>query len=325
MLIFGQVMLFSLSQLATFSCAETYNTFVGMLQNQSPAIQMKGKDGLARIIKKNILKRDPTEFSEDTFQFGHFINPTTYDLAVGISFPRYWGNLVILTQKNGRYVPVVVNTSIAFIETIETTKLFPGTLDQLALNLFSGGSGVRHWAKDIYRWDGEKMRIIWAGVLKESYVKWPPGPQGEINGHIVRSEITFNDLRITGAKEIITVATLEEGIFNPQSMELEKVQSRREISAVHKWDETLFFYVAKYGKILSDNVTAHCWEGIPPKEGSKTFLRGEKVGILEKPGYDAAEQTYHTVTGKEHFCEISKSDVEIVEKTGVRVEQMVAP
>lgn len=316
MLIFGQVIVLSLSLLSGSACSETYDAFVGMLQNSSPAIQDKGKERLARMIKKNLLKSDPEQFSEDTFHFGHFINSKTLDLAIGISFPRYWGNLVVLTQKNGRYVPVGLNKSIAFIESLETVKLFPGPLDQLVLNLFSGGSGLRHWAKDIYRWDGKAMRMIWAWVRKDLYKRWPPGPQGEITGHVVRSEITFSDLKGDGVKEIITSIILEEGIFDPQGWELEKVVSQSETRSIHKWDESLFFYVAKYGDILSPSITVRCWEGIPPKEGSETLLKGRIVGILEKPGYDKVDQAYHAVIGKEHFCKIPKSAVKLLFKNG---------
>jgi hypothetical protein len=201
---------------------------------------------------------------------------------------------------------------IGFLESLESVKLFPGHLDQLVLNLFGGGSGLRHWGKDIYRWDGQRLRMIWAGVRKELYTRWPPGPQGEITGHVVRSEIFYNDLNGDGVKEIITATVIEEGIFSRRSEEFERVVSRRETKTIHQWDESLFFYVAKHGEILPPSITVRCWEGIPPNEGSETLLRGRKVGIEEIPGLVNVVQGYRAVIGKEHFCEIPKSAVKLV-------------
>jgi len=313
MLIIGQITIILLGLLSGSACSETYDALVAMIEDPNHQIQMKGKERLAFVIKKNFLKRDPEQFSQDTFYFAHFINSKTRDLAMGISFPPYEGNLVVLTEKNGRYVPTGPITGIGFVESIEAVKLFPGPLDQLVLNLYGGGSGWRHWAKDIYRWDGKKIRMIWAWVRRDLYKKWPSGSRGEIIGHAVRSEISFSNLRGDAVKEIRTSNTLEKGIFAHQSWELEKVTSRRETNTIHKWDQSIFFYVAKYGEILPPGISVRCWEGIPQKEGSETLLKGRKVGIIEIPGtHKPEDQVYRVVIGKEHFCETPKTAIRIL-------------
>lgn len=139
-LILGQFMVLLLSPLSESAWPETYDSLVAMLHDPDSSVQIEGKERLALIIKKNLPKSElhygPDQFTEDTFLFGHFINPNALDLAIGISVPApRQGNLVVLTLKNGPYVPVEPVTGIGLIESLETVKLFPGPLDQLVLDM----------------------------------------------------------------------------------------------------------------------------------------------------------------------------------------------
>jgi hypothetical protein len=238
-------------------------------------------------------------------------------LAVGISAPPREGNLVVLTKRNGRYLPIAPVTGIGFIESMESVKLFPCPLEQIVLNLFGGGTGERDWDKDIYRWDGTKMRMIWAWVRKNIYAKWFPKPEDTV-GHVIRSEINFVGSGACGPKEIHTCSMVDEGIFPHQKgheLDLEKVTSHVERCEVHRWDDSLFFYIAKHGEISSPEITVSCQQGIPQREEPQTLHGGIRVGILNIPGvHRADDQTYHAVIGKEHFCEIPKSAVHILDE-----------
>ena len=66
-------------------------------------------------------------FSEDSVLVGRFTNPHTPDVAVGISFPPYRGNLVILREIDGRYVPMEPIVGLGFIESMQAVQLFPAT------------------------------------------------------------------------------------------------------------------------------------------------------------------------------------------------------
>jgi hypothetical protein len=133
---------------------------------------------------------------------------------------------------------------------------------------------------------------------------------------VIRGEISYNDLNSDGVKEIVTFTVIEDGIFERRTEEFERIVSRRETKTIHRWDESLFFYVAKHGEILPPRITVRCWDGIPPKEGSETLLRGRKVGIEEIPGLINVVEGYRAVIGKEHFCEIPKSAVKLLLENG---------
>lgn len=298
-------------------CAETCDDLVTMMQNWAPSMQDKAKSALAYTIKKNVLNMDPEQFTENTFLLGHFINPDAPDLAVGISVPPREGNLVILSKGNSQYLPRATVTGIAFIESMESTQLFPCPLEQIVLNLYGGGSGKQHWGKDIYRWDGTKMRMIWAWVRKDIDVKWPPGPKG-IDGHFVRSEARIIDSGVGSPKEIHTLSVVDVGVFSRRKghrSELEEVTSHIERRQVHRWDDSLFFYLAKHGEILPPRISFNCQEGVPQKKGSETLAAGSVVGILDIPGaHRSSDEDYHAVIGKEHFCEIPKLAVRVLEE-----------
>jgi hypothetical protein len=295
--------------------AYDYDRLVAMVHSSKPAVHMEGKEKIALIIKKTLLRSQfyygPEQFTENCFCFGHFINPRAPDLAVGISLPPHRGNLVILTQKNGRYITEHAVTGIGFVEDMEVVRLFPGALDQLALNLYGGGSDWEHWGKDIYRWDGKAMRLIWAWIREDVFKRWP-NPHGEGVGTRVRGEISLDGSNRDGVKEVVTSDTVEECVFSDDT-EMAKVVSRRETKRIHRWDESLFYFVYEYGEIVAPSITAQCTEGIPQKETSKILTEGTRVGILEPPGYFKFEtEVYHAVIGKECFCEIPKSAVRLL-------------
>jgi len=316
-LLFSQAMILFLVLLPHTGRAGTYDDLVAMMRSSASSTQIKAKTTIAFSIKKSVLGMDPNRFTEDTFLFGHFINPDTPDLAVGISIPPRRGNLVILTKIDGRYLPIAPVRGIGFIESIESINLFSGPSEQVVLNLFGGGSGKQHWGKDIYCWDGTKMRMIWAWVRKDIDVKWPPESKGTV-GRVVRSEVSIIRPGDNGPKEIHTMSVVDVGVFSHQKghkSELEKVTSHIERREVHRWDDSLFFYVANHGEILPTEITVRCWKGIPQSEGSETLNRGMRIGILDIPGvHHASDEAYHCIIGKEHFCEIPKSAVHIVDE-----------
>ncbi len=270
---------------------------------------------LAHAIKKNLLGMDPEKFTEDTFRFGHFINPKSADLAVGISVPPGWGYLVVLSKKDGKYIPAGPVVDVGFIEDIESIKLFPGPLNQLVVKDYGQGTGTRQWEEAIYRWDGTAMREIWNWVRKALYKHWPPEPNGETIGYAVRSEVFINDSAGRGAKEIVTSSEVDEGVFYDEEgryCELKKITSNRKTRVTHKWDESLFYYVAKCGKILSPEITVRCPRRGNRSESSDTLYAGMKVGIREIPGTALSlGEDYDVVVGKEHFCKIPKSAVQV--------------
>jgi hypothetical protein len=297
--------------------AETYDSFVTMLQNPNSKVQMMGKEQLALFIKKNLLKSQfnygPEQYTENIFYFGYFTNTKIQDLAIGISLPPYRGNLVILSQKDGHYTPMSIITGIGFVESMKSANLFPGPLEQLVLNLYGGGSGWQHWGTDIYRWDGASMRMIWAWIREDVFKKWPASDNKPV-GTRLRSQINFSDSNNDGYREIITSDKVEEGVFSVTGSDLEQVLSRDETTSIHRWDESLFFFVSRYGEIIVPNITVSCTMGIPQKQGSEILSEGKKLGILEPPGYFkfGAQAFYHTIIGKEHFCEIPKHAIRLI-------------
>ncbi len=286
---------------------------MNIVRDPNPSVRMKGEMALAQIIKKNVLNRELSldRLTEDIFCFGRFINPKADDLAVGISTPPYGGYLIVLTQKNGHYVPVP-HVGIGFIQSIERVKLLSGDLEQIVLDLYSGGSGLRHWGKDIYCWDGEAMRMIWTWVRKEKI-------EGirKTSGHIIQSDIFFEKARGGGPGEIITSTTVEKGILDLDSWELAKVTSSSKTKQVHRWDQSLFFYVPEYGRILPPQVTVSCRQGIPQKKTLVTLKEGTTIGILDIPCCKQA-QSHMGVIGKEHFCEIPEPFIKVLSNNEVK-------
>lgn len=299
------------------ACAKGYDGLVAMLLEPDPSVQDKGKEMLASAIKKNLLRMEPEQYTEDTFLFGHFVNRETADLAVGISIPPGGGHLVILSQKRGQYIPAGPVIGTGLIQDIKSVRLFPGSLDQLILNTYGQGSNVHQWGEDIYRWDGRAMREIWKWVRKSVESSWLVEPNGETTGKVTRSQISINDSANGMATEIVTSSEVDEGIFSDEKgreWEFKKVTSHHETRAVHRWDESLYFYVAKYGRILPSKITVYCTRGKGPGKKSETLHAGMKVGILEIPGTALSlGETYHAVIGKESFCEIPKTAVKVDE------------
>lgn len=295
--------------------AQNYDGLVAMLRNPNHSIQMKGKEMLARTIKESLLSMDPEQSTEDTFLFGHFINPTFSDLAIGISVPPGSGHLVVLSKRAGRYVPAGPVIDVPFIEDITSIKLFPGRLNQIALEDYGQGSGTRYWGEDILRWDGTAMRTIWTWIRKALYKNWPPEPGGEIIGYAVRSKIFIKDRANGKTRKIVTSSTDDEGVFSDKERrywELERITSHRETKVTHEWNEPLYFYVAKSGEVMSPEITVSCSPRVNGIEGSDTLYAGMKVGILEIPGTALSKgQDYDVVVGKEHFCKIPKSAVRL--------------
>jgi hypothetical protein len=316
-LVFGQTVILFLGLFSEPVHPQTYDALVAMIGNDNSSVRVKGKTKLARTIKETMLKGelDPDQATEDTFCFGHFVNPTALDLAVGISTIPYGGNLIVLAQRNGHYVPLDPVTGIGHIESIEAVRLLHGQYDQLSLNLYGGGSGFRHWANDIYCWDGKTIRMIWAWLRKEVYEQWQPGSRREYTGHVIQSTITIGSMRNNSARDIITSTVIENGVFDPRtSSVLSTVTSKNEEDLVHRWDQSLFFYVARHGRILPDKITVSCKKGIPQKEGSVALKQGTRIGVIDMPGFFQPDaEHYATVIGKEHFCEIPKSAVKLLD------------
>jgi hypothetical protein len=266
---------------------------------------------LSRLIKKGLLATDPEQLSVDTFLRGNFVNSSLQDVAIGISFPPRSGNLVILSQNEGQYSPIGAVTGVGFIESLEKVKLFQGPLDQLVLNMFGGGSSWRHWAKDIYRWDGTKMRMIWAWVRRDAY-KGTSVDETRVSGRQVNGDISYRDRDGEGIKDIVAKATIEEGVFLRSEWKLREITSRRRIEGIHRWDESLFYFVERHGEIILPQLAVRCWRGIPSLEETEIVQRGRKVGILEVPGFHAdLSHAYHVVIAKETFCEIPRSAIRI--------------
>ena len=309
------ILLLVLLLLPGIACTQDYDSLVTMLRNPDPSMQNKAKEMLARSIKKSLLSMDPEKFTEDTFQFGNFVNPGIPDLAVGISIPPGWGYLVILTKRDGHYMAAGPVIEVGLVQAVKSIKLFPCPLNQLVLNDYGQGSNVRQWGQDIYRWDGTAMRKIWTWVRKSVESSWLLEPNGETAGEVTRSQIFINDSAGGEAKEIVTSSEVDEGVFSDEkgwSTELGKVTSHRETRVTHKWDESLFYYVAKSGKILSPEITVSCSRRMNGSESLGTLYAGMKVGILEIPGTALSKgQAYYAVVGKEHFCKIPKSAVRV--------------
>jgi hypothetical protein len=297
------------------ACAQNYDALIEMLQNPDPSTQIKGKTMLAFTIKSLVISMDPEQLTDDCFLLGHFINPENPDLAVGISVPPGWGKLVILTQRGGHYGLVGHVINVAYIESVESVSLFPGPLEQIVLNVYAGGTETRQWGENILRWDGAAMRMVWEWTRKSIDKRSAPERQGEYIGRITGSEISFDNSRSGAAKEIVTRTDWDEGIFSDekrQTWDLKKVTSHFESQANHKWDESLFFFVAKSGQILSTKITIRCSRGMGGSESADTLYAGMKVGILEMPGTALSEgEDYDAVIGKELFCQIPKSAVRL--------------
>lgn len=294
--------------------AQNYGPLVAMLRSQDRSVRDKAKETLVRTIKDNLLRKDhvdPEQYTSDVFMFGHFVSAKTDDLAVGISVPPNWGHLVILTEKDGWYVPAgpVIDTDL--IQSIEPVKLIPGSLDQMILNDYSNGTGWLDWGKYIFRWDGSAMRIIWMWERKTVYKGSAIGPNGECTGQVTRARISIGPLERGRARQIVTSSEEDRGVFSDQKgreWELKKVRSRSKLRLIHRWDGSLYYYVAKWGTILPSQITVSCSLGQSPY----TLHAGMKVGLLETPGtISFNDKGYYVVVGKEHFCEIPESAVVI--------------
>ncbi len=305
-----------LGVLSGTACSQTYDDLIAMVGNPDPSIHMKGKAKLVQTLKEGVLKHqiDTHQLTDNAFCFGHFVGTSTLDLAVAISAPPHGGNLILLSQKDGRYVPVASIPGLAHIESIQSVNLFSGQADQLALNLYMHGTGLEHWAKDIYRWDGETLRMIWAWGQKEIRKDWPPDSHGEIRGYVIQSDITIGKRREDGSREIVTATVFEKGVFDRnKDWGFRSVTDRSVTKSVHSWDQSLFFYVAKHGRIVSPQVAVPCKEGIPQKKGLMTLKKGTRLGILDTLGFFEPDAEQHIVViGKEHFCQIPRSAVESI-------------
>ena len=289
-----------------------YDMAVRKLQNKNQKVQKEGEHEIVEIIKKEILTKeilghDPQFYSEHTFAFGHFISSETLDVAIGVSFPPYTGNLLLLTKKNGAYISFPPITGIAFIRSLAPLRLFKGPTEQLVLNLYGGGSGKQHWGKDIYQWDGTTMRLIWAWLDKDLTVGWKPTSRGTYPARLIKSDMRLRAAP-DGAKAIITKTVVQEGPVAENGKTLKAVITRREFETIHYWDEGLFYYVSKYGEITVPELNLTCRIGIPPISTSARLQHNQKFGILEIPGYHSPEDpAYHAIIAKESFCEIPKS------------------
>lgn len=297
--------------------AQDFDAQVAMVLNPDPSIRVRGEKTLAFIIKSVLTNMDPEQLTDDCFLLGHFIDPENYDLAVGISIPRVWGKFLVLTKRNGHYAPAGPLIDVAYIESIESTRLISGPLEQIVLNVYGGGTETRQWGKNILRWDGGAMRMIWRWIRCSVDKKRAHGLRGEYIGRIIRSEIFIKNSVSGNAKEIITRTEVDHGVFSKkkgQKWELEEVTSHFENKVTHKWDESVFFYITRYGQILPPRVSVECRRGIAGTEESETLNGGMRVGLLDIPGIHADDQAYHAVIGKEHFCEIPRSAVHILDE-----------
>jgi hypothetical protein len=291
--------------------ADTYTDLIAELRRATPPNQKSIKERLARMVVRQFFS---TQYGEMHYEFhvceGNFVNPDNLDVAVAVSFQRS-GSVVLLTERGGQFIPLRPLTGLAAIEKLQAVRLFPESQDQLLLHLFQAGSGWRHWANDVYRWDGQALRLVWAWARKDVYKGWPPTDQGEISGRLTQAGISFRDLDGDGVKEVLTDTLIEDGVIQNGWDHLTRVTARQETKRVHRWDKTLFYFVSKYGRILSPVIDAPCQEGIPPIKTRRNFPAGLRVGVLEIPGgpFLHASSSVLAITGKEHFCEMPTSSV----------------
>ncbi len=294
--------------------AETYDALVRVLLSPSSSSRSRAKEDLARKIKSDILAHESDTFSEDSVLVGRFTNPHTPDVAVGISFPPYRGNLVILREIDGRYVPMEPIVGLGFIESMQAVQLFPGRQHQLLLYVRGGGSGWRHSGEDLYRWDGKRLRLIWAWTRHDLNKGWPPGPQGEVPGRLFRGKISFRDLDGDGIDEILTIDTVEEGEASDDWRELKKVTHRSETETIHRWDDTLFYYVARHAEVIPHTISVTCRAGIPGREQLESLRQRQRVGVVEIPGGPYKDgSVVLAVVGKDLFCWVPKSALQSVQ------------
>jgi hypothetical protein len=299
-----------LSTIRECAYAVDYNSLVSMLQAKSRSTRVKGKDLLADAIK-NDLFHDERRNSEDRVYVSHLTTNTKPDVALSISYPPYQGTLVILTAQNGRYVPTQLLTRLGFIASLEGVKLFPGSLEQLVVNMSGGGTGWRHWAKDIYRWDGKVMRIIWSGFVKDVTTDFPPPEGNEAERRVIKSNISFRDLDRDGVKEIIAAYEKEEGLVGARALEIKNIKSRTSWKEINRWDETFYYYIAQYARITA-TIVARCSDGLSFNEWQETITDGTRAGVLVTPDFrEARQKTATIVLSKKQFCELPKSSLRL--------------
>ncbi|MGC8493552.1 MAG: hypothetical protein ACP5SH_17665, partial [Syntrophobacteraceae bacterium] len=198
-----------------------------------------------------------------------------------------------LAQGYDGFVAMLVNPNPSvndLIQRIKSVRLFPGPLSQLVLNVYGQGSNVRQWGDDIYRWDGRAMREVWRWVRKSVESSWPVQPNGETTGEVTRSQISLRESAPGMAKEIITSSEVDEGVFSDEKgreWQLKMVTSRHESQETHRWDESLYYYVTKRGRILPAKITVRCRQkGSGEKsETLHTGMKGEHYPFITTPDY----------------------------------------
>jgi hypothetical protein len=294
--------------LAVPAVAETFDTLARRLISGGSSPDAKTKEALIRKIKVEVLARDPDVFSEQNVLLGQFSSTGAPDVAISISFPPYRASLVLLSQVRERYVPRKPLVGLGFVESMEAVKLFPGKLQQLLLHLRGGGAGWRHWGQDLYRWDGERLRLIWAWTSRDVFKGWPPGRDGEVPGRQIQGTTFFRELNGDGTYEIVTTDTYEEGDAGADWQTLKRVTSRKQTETIHRWDNAFFYFVARYAEIIPLSISVSCRAGIPGRDQVETLSRGTRVGVLEIPGGPQSdESTSRIIAGRELFCQIPTS------------------
>ena len=290
--------------------AVDYDSLVSMLQAKAPSTRTRGRELLVRAIKSELFSPEVAGRSEDRIYVGQMSDRVRLDVAVGVSVLPYEGNLVMLTNPSGRYLPTQVLTRLGFITSLEGVKLFPGSLEQLVVNMSGGGTDWRHWAKDIYSWDGKAMRIIWDGWIKDVTTHFSPGADDDDKSRVMKTKVSFRDLDGDGVKEIMAVHTQEDGVLNPRTLEIRKLRSRTSWNVTYRWDKTFDYYLAYYGRIRA-TLSVRCWERTYFQERFDTLTETTRVGVLVKPNSrDAREEISTVVLPTKDFCQVPKSSLQ---------------
>jgi hypothetical protein len=156
--------------------------------------------------------------------------------------------------------------------------------------------------------------MIWAGWVKDLTTYFSPDAQ-EDPSRLIKSKIIFRPLNRDEPKEIAVIYEEEEGIANELRSELKKITSRKTWAVTYTWDRDLYYYLARYGRVLTAVSDLRCWDGYAFRELKEHLGEGTRVGILDTPKFhDQKQKVLTVIISKGKFCEIPRSSLYIEPK-----------
>lgn len=212
-----------------------YDNYLNLIVNGSVEEQKGAQEKLFETLERIHLPLSHLRSFKEQLIFSDLDGDGVKECIAAVTVPPPSRSEVFIFKKNGKY-DLVSHFDVGGIEKIQTINLTKPTVTELVIDSAAAGTW-RYLYRSIYKWDGEKISLIWGGKVEDIF----DDVSGE-NSYDIRANIQYIDVDKDGIKEIIREEVEKRSLFNEQTKKWDKLVSQKTVRRVYKWNPKEFKY-----------------------------------------------------------------------------------